>query len=82
MRCNKDVNIIFSKRIVTKAQRKKEVDRDLIRQTFMLMCTNQENDFASFRKNDIDIFVASHSELVTQEKIDVLLIFFICVICV
>lgn len=62
----------FMDKIVTKAQRKKEVDRDLIRQTFMLMCTNQENDFASFRKNDIDIFVASHSELVTQGKIDAL----------
>lgn len=62
----------FMDKLVTKVQRKKEVDRDLIRQTFMLMCTNQENDFASFRKNDIDTFVASHSELVTQTKIDAL----------
>ena len=38
----------------------------------MLIETNQENDFTSFRTNDIDIFVTNHSDSISQDKVDML----------
>lgn len=62
----------FMDKIVTKAQRKNGTDRDLIIQTLMLMETNQEQDFTSFRTNDIDTFVAEYSNSISQTKFDIL----------
>lgn len=50
----------FMNKLVTKTQRKNGTDKDLIIQTLMLICTNHENDFTSFRNKDIDIFVQDH----------------------
>ena len=47
-------------KIITNAQRKSGVDRDIIRQTLMLIMTNKENDFTSFKSDDIDNFVRNH----------------------
>ena len=47
-------------KIITNAQRKSGVDRDIIRQTLMLIMTNKENDFTSFKSDDIDNFVKNH----------------------
>lgn len=52
----------FMKKLITKAQRKNGTDRDLIVQALMLICTNQDNDFTSFRSKDIDIFVQDYAE--------------------
>jgi Phosphoglycerate mutase 1 len=52
----------FMNKLVTKTQRKNGSDKDLIIQTFMLICTNHENDFTSFRNKDIDIFVQDHAD--------------------
>ncbi len=38
----------------------------------MLIETNQENDFTSFRTNDMDIFVMDHSNSISQDKVDML----------
>lgn len=62
----------FMNKVITKAQRKNGTDRDLIRQTFMLMETNQEHEFTSFRKNDIDAFVLDYSDNIESSKIDTL----------
>lgn len=62
----------FMDKIMTNAQRKNGTDRDLIIQTLMLIETNQENDFTSFRTNDMDVFVADHSDLISQDKITIL----------
>ena len=62
----------FMDKLMTKAQRKNGTDRDLIRQTLMLIETDSEHDFTSFRNNDIDVFVADHSDEITQDKIDLL----------
>lgn len=62
----------FMEKLMTKAQRKNGTDRDLAIQTLMLMETNQEQDFTSFRTKDIDAFVAGHSEEIKPDKIDVL----------
>ena len=46
---------LFSK-ILTPAQCKKDVAKDLIRETLMLICTNDEHNFTSFKAKDIDNF--------------------------
>ena len=62
----------FMDKLMTKAQRKNGTDRDLIIQTLMLIETNQENDFTSFRTNDMDVFVSDYSDSISQEKVDML----------
>lgn len=52
----------FMNKLMTNTQRKNGTDRDLIIQTLMLIETNQNNDFTSFRTKDIDLFVMDHSE--------------------
>lgn len=61
----------FMNKLVTPTQRKNGTDKDLIIQTFMLMLTNQENDFTSFRTKDIDAFIRDYSDM-ALEKADVL----------
>lgn len=61
----------FMDKLMTNAQRKNGTDRDLIIQTLMLIETDQDNDFTSFRTKDIDVFVMDHSEACI-DKIDVL----------
>lgn len=61
----------FMEKLMTKAQRKNGTDRDIIIQTLMLVETNQDNDFTSFRTKDVDSFVIDYSEA-SLEKIDVL----------
>ncbi len=61
----------FMDKLVTSTQRKNGTDRDLIIQTLMLICTNSENDFTSFRNKDIDVFVMDHGDE-SLDKISVL----------
>lgn len=61
----------FMQKLVTPTQHKNGTDRDLIIQTLMLICTNQERDFTSFRTKDIDSFVINYAEE-SLEKIDIL----------
>lgn len=58
----------FMEKLMTIAQHKNGTDRDLIIQTFMLIETNQDNEFLSFRSKDIDTFVLNYSELITEAK--------------
>lgn len=62
----------FMDKLTTKTQRKNGTDRDLIIQSLMLIETNKENDFTSFRTKDIDVFVADHSDYIENSKIDML----------
>lgn len=61
----------FMDKLVTPTQRKNGTDRDLVIQTLMLICTNNENDFTSFRNKDIDVFVMDHADN-SLDKISVL----------
>ena len=49
-------------KLMTKAQRKNGTDRDVIIQTIMLIASNQENQFTSFRAKDIDNFVSNYAD--------------------
>lgn len=61
----------FMSKLVTPTQRKNGTDRDLIIQALMLIMTNKENDFTSFRTKDIDNFVKNHGDK-SISKIDAL----------
>ena len=61
----------FMNKLVTPAQRKNGTDRDLIIQTLMLICTNNENEFTSFRNRDIDVFVRDYADA-SLEKVTTL----------
>lgn len=61
----------FMEKLVTPTQRRNGTDRDLIIQTLMLICTNNENDFTSFRNKDIDSFVADFGDN-SLDKVDTL----------
>ena len=52
----------FMLKITTPTQRKNGTDRDLIIQTLMLMCTDKEKNFTSFRTKDIDAFVSDYGD--------------------
>ena len=52
----------FMNKLMTNTQHKNGTDRDMIIQTFMLICTNQEQDFISFRTKDIDAFVKDYAD--------------------
>lgn len=52
----------FMNKLITPTQRKNGTDRDLIIQTLMLIMTNKENDFTSFRTKDIDVFVRNYAD--------------------
>ena len=61
----------FMNKLVTPTQRKNGTDRDLSIQTLMLIMTDKENDFTSFRTKDIDNFVMNYADA-SISKIDVL----------
>jgi len=62
----------FFKKVLTKTQLKRDVNRDIIRQTLMLIETNNENDFTSFRSNDINNFITWYSDNINFSKINLL----------
>lgn len=62
----------FMDKLITKAQHKNGSDRDLIIQTLMLIETNQDQEFISFRGKDIDSFVVDHADSIGEDKIDIL----------
>lgn len=62
----------FTDKLMTKTQRKNGTDRDLIIQTLMLIETNQNQEFVSFRTKDIDAFVSDYSDNIESSKIDTL----------
>ena len=62
---------IFEKAL-SPAQRKKDLDRDMIRQTLMLISTDKEHDYTSFRNADINNFITLYQENIDMSKIDTL----------
>lgn len=55
------VNPLMDK-LMSPNQRKSGTDRDVIIQTIMLIATNQEHQFISFRAKDIDNFVIEYAD--------------------
>ena len=51
-------------------QLRKDVNRDMVRETLMLINTNEYNDFTSFRAKDIDDFVIWYDENIDNNDIE------------
>lgn len=58
----------FMSKILYQSQRKNGFDREIIVNTFMLIATNQENDFTSFRNKDVDAFVKNYADSVINKS--------------
>lgn len=52
----------FMDKVITPTMHKNGSDRDVVIQTLMLISTNQENDYTSFRSADINAFVIDHGD--------------------
>lgn len=62
----------FFDKILTKTQLKRDVSRDLIRETLMLIETNDENDFTSFSAKSIDGFLLWYADKINTDKTAIL----------
>lgn len=60
----------FMDKVISPTQRKSGFDRELIINAMMLICTNKENDFASFKNKDVDAFIRDHGdEAITKAEL-------------
>ena len=62
----------FFAKIMSPAQIRKDVNRDMIRETLMLINTNEYQDFTSFRTKDINDFIAWYDQNIIQAAVDLL----------
>lgn len=60
---------VFAK-ITTPTQRKKDEDKDIVRQILMLTELSDEYDFGSFRNEDMNKFIERYNENINYEKIE------------
>lgn len=58
----------FFEKTLTKAQCKRNVDRDTVIQILMLTESSDDYDFGSFRNNDMNKFIIHYNELIENEK--------------
>lgn len=62
----------FFEKVLSKTQLKRDVQRDLTREVLMLTETNNENDFTSFKSNDIDNFIIWYADNINTEKVELI----------
>ena len=62
----------FIKKVVTKTQAKKDLDKDIIRQILMLTEMSDKYDFGSFRSKDIDAFIEYYNDTINENKVETL----------
>lgn len=58
----------FFEKVLTKAQYKKNFDRDVTIQILMLTEISDKYDFGSFRNNDMNKFIVHYNELISNEE--------------
>jgi len=62
----------FFDKLLTKTQRKRDFDKEVIREVLMLTETDQEHDYTSFKSKSINDFIIMYQENINYEKIDIL----------
>lgn len=62
----------FFEKVLSPAQRKKDLQRDIIREVLMLSETNDENDYTSFKPKAIDKFVVWYADKINKEKVELI----------
>lgn len=63
----------FFQKVLTANQRKKDIDKDIIREVLMLVESNKEFVVNSFKTKDINLFIQYYNDKIDREKIDVLI---------
>lgn len=58
----------FFEKVLTKAQYKKNFDRDTVIQILMLTEINNEYDFGSFKNDDMNKFIVYYNELIANQE--------------
>lgn len=69
--CNM-ASLPFFEETMSKSQKKKSLDKDIIRQTLMLIETDKDHDYTSFRDKDINAFIAMYQENINYDRVKVL----------
>lgn len=59
------------KKLTTPAQRKKDLDKDIVRQVLMLTEMSNEYDFGSFRDKDMNKFIEKYNGNINNEKVKI-----------
>lgn len=62
----------FFEKILTPAQRRKDLEKDIFVQTLMLIETTAENDYTSFKNKNINDFILMYQENISYNNIDIL----------
>lgn len=62
----------FFKKALSDAQRRKDLEKDILIETLMLMETNAENDYTSFKSKNINDFIVMYQEDINYDKIEIL----------
>lgn len=52
----------FMSKLLSDKQRRKGLDKDILIQSLMLICTDDDHDFTSFRTKDIDKFIVEYGD--------------------
>lgn len=60
----------FIMKATTPAMRKSSAHREAIIQTFMLVETNDKNDFTSFKQADVDAFIVQYPDGLDEKKVN------------
>ena len=58
--------------MTTKIQRKKDENKDIVRQVLMLTEASNEYDFGSFRDGDINKFLIMYNDNINYDKIEII----------
>lgn len=69
--CDLKSHPVFEK-LTTKVQRKKDENKDIVRQVLMLTEANNEYDFGSFRDGDMNKFLTMYNENINYDKIEII----------
>lgn len=63
----------FFNKILTDAQKRKDLERDIVIETLMLIETSTENDYACFANKNINDFIQMYQKNINKDKIEILI---------
>lgn len=62
----------FFEKVLSDAQRRKDLEKDIFVETLMLIETNAEHDYTSFKSKDINNFITMYQENINYDRIEIL----------
>lgn len=62
----------FFGKVLSDAQRRKDLEKDILVETLMLIETNNEHDYTSFKSKNINDFIVMYQDNINYDKIEIL----------